>query len=261
MGLGQRRRRLAVRPTLDHPGPIARTVGDLKLIMNAIDTSGDPSIVTLPGNSWIDALDLDATAAAQDRPIPPTLVRPRCFFDRRADPVMLDLFERALDVLAKAGADVVDLDDGAIDFEGIITRHRTIMAAEAAAGHEQRFSEQRPQYASHICGLVLEGLATPVTEYVRCLWRHSTEPAIDCVLVTPATIGPAPDTSTTGNPCFNTPFSYLGWPSISFPMSLAADGLPVALQLVKSGQSEENLFAVASWCESVIRRSRPTGSP
>jgi aspartyl-tRNA(Asn)/glutamyl-tRNA(Gln) amidotransferase subunit A len=74
--------------------------------------------------------------------------------------------------------------------------------------------------------------------------------------VTPATVGPAPDTSTTGNPCFNSSFSYLGWPVISFPIGRAPDGLPLALQLAEGVFLDlSSLFAAASWCESVIRRA------
>ena len=45
-------------------------------------------------------------------------------------------------------------------------------------------------------------------------------------LVTPATLGPAPDPSTTGDPAFNSPWSYLGFPTVSFPIGFSADGCP-----------------------------------
>ena len=51
-------------------------------------------------------------------------------------------------------------------------------------------------------------------------------------LITPATVSTAPDPSTTGDPAFNSPWSYTGLPTVSFPIGLAPDGLPVAVQLV-----------------------------
>ena len=50
--------------------------------------------------------------------------------------------------------------------------------------------------------------------------------------ITPATVGTAPDPSTTGDPAFNSPWSYTGLPTVSFPIGLAPDGLPVAIQLI-----------------------------
>jgi hypothetical protein len=99
------------------------------------------------------------------------LLRARGFSDRRADPAMLDAFERALSILSEAGARIVDLPEDAIDFERILTRHRLIMAAEAAAGHESRYAEHREAYARHIAALVEEGLAIRATEFVRA-YQH-----------------------------------------------------------------------------------------
>ena len=44
------------------------------------------------------------------------------------------------------------------------------------------------------------------------------------VLLTPAAIGPAPDRETTGDPVFNAPWSYLGWPTVSFPIGTSREG-------------------------------------
>ena len=76
-------------------------------------------------------------------------------------------------------------------------------------------------------------------------------------LVMPATIGPAPDASTTGDPAFNSPWSYLGSPAVSFPIGLSPEGLPLALQMVAlgTGRGESDLLATARWCEGVIRRA------
>ena len=42
------------------------------------------------------------------------------------------------------------------------------------------------------------------------------------VLLTPAALGPAPDPGTTGNPAFNSPWSLLGLPTITFPVALSS---------------------------------------
>jgi aspartyl-tRNA(Asn)/glutamyl-tRNA(Gln) amidotransferase subunit A len=71
-------------------------------------------------------------------------------------------------------------------------------------------------------------------------------------LLTPATTGPAPDAATTGDPAFNSPWSYTGLPTVSFPAGWSADGLPLAIQLAGPAWSEADLLAVAAWCEGVL---------
>ncbi len=75
-------------------------------------------------------------------------------------------------------------------------------------------------------------------------------------VITPATIGPAPDTSTTGDSAFNAPWSYLGVATVSFPIGLASDGLPLALQIVGENCDEYELLVVAEWCEHAIQTRR-----
>jgi aspartyl-tRNA(Asn)/glutamyl-tRNA(Gln) amidotransferase subunit A len=242
-------------PTLDHPGPFVRDLRDLGLIFDAIERvphSRSPDEETEPRGK-------------------PLLIRPRGFYDRRTDPVMLDAFEMALQLLAETGYEVVDLDDDRLDFEGVIRNHRTVMAAEAAATHESIFAEHRDSYAPHIRALVDEGLSTPVTRYVRALqeweqyYRTFSEPlegrGSQAVFVTPAATGPAPDTSTTGNPSLNSPWSYLGFPAVTFPIVLAPDGLPMGLQLVGPILGDRDLLRTALACETEIRRASQSGSP
>ena len=74
-------------------------------------------------------------------------------------------------------------------------------------------------------------------------------------LFTPATIGTAPDASTTGDPAFNSPWSFTHLPTISFPVGMASDGLPVALQFIGRRLKDFALLRLAHWCEQAIRKS------
>ena len=71
-------------------------------------------------------------------------------------------------------------------------------------------------------------------------------------LLTPATTGPAPDASTTGNPAFNSPWSYTGLPTVSLPSGRFSDGLPLAIQLIGRPWAEPELLAAAAWCEAAL---------
>ena len=114
----------------------------------------------------------------------------------------------------------------------------------------------------NIRSLLEEGLAVSGPEYTRCRWHQArlSREILQCfegvdALFVPATTDPAPDASTTGDPAFNSPWSYTGLPVVSFPIGLAPDGLPLAVQLVGRPFGEVGLFRVAAWCAVVLQRS------
>src|SRR5262249_20113931 len=89
---------------------------------------------------------------------------------------------------------------------------------------------------------------------ITILWAVHRESARD--LITPATVGTAPDPSTTGDPAFNSPWTFTRLPTVSFPVGLAADGLPVAIQVVGRKLADQSLLQTAAWCEQAIRTWR-----
>lgn len=270
---------LPLAPSFDHPGPIARTSRDLGLLFHELherserdwDNPSDPPVPPESESPVGTPEQVEGWLSTQlpFRDGPPRLRRLRGFFDRMAEPVIVEAVGRAVDAFVAAGAEVVDLPDDAFDLEGIIREHRLMMAAEAAAGHEARLETDRDDYAPRIRALVEEGIEIPVTEYIRSneRWQSCTRigafglaTGIDGLLM-PATIGPAPGTTTTGDPAFNSPFSYLGWPAVSFPIGLSPDGLPLALQLVGLDHlGDYEILSTASWCEDVIRRAYPASA-
>ena len=64
-----------------------------------------------------------------------------------------------------------------------------------------------------------------------------------------ATTAPA-SLDTTGDPKFNSPWSYAGLPAITIPCGLADDEMPCGLQLVGPRNSELQLLHTAAWCET-----------
>jgi aspartyl-tRNA(Asn)/glutamyl-tRNA(Gln) amidotransferase subunit A len=137
------------------------------------------------------------------------------------------------------------------------------MAAEGAAGHAARLASHREDYRPQIRALIDEGDAVLATNYLRAR-RYQEEvraallagaDAFDA-LVTPATTCPAPDPSSTGDPAFNSPWSFTGSPTLSFPIGLTPDGMPLAMQLVEPHLLREcDLIETAQWCEDVVRRA------
>ncbi len=232
---------LPLAASMDHVGVIALCVEDLALMLEVIaHTVPSPP----PQALWTETSDW-----------PPRLGLLHGMFDHRAEPVMREAMDRACTRLRDQGATVTDVPLPPA-FAEVEPRHRVVMAVEAAQYHEQRLRRHPDDYPPKIRGLLEEGLKCPAPEYARCK-EHQRElstkmtlclQAVDALL-TPATQGPAPDAKTTGDPVFNSPWSYVGFPTVSLPMELSPDGLPLSLQLVGRMFEEERLLAVASWCE------------
>lgn len=228
--------------SMDHPGVIAGSVKDLALLVAGT-------------YKWYRS----RPRRDQTEPRPPRLLRLRGLFDQLAEPSMRRVMDEIAARLRKAGAEVIDEEPPAA-FSEILTRHRTVMAVEAAAFHERRLRHHPEDYGPNITALLEEGLACPAPEYARCK-EHQAEISIAMhgragqwdALLTPATTGPAPDAATTGNPAFNSPWSYLGLPTVSIPAAWSPDGLPLCIQLVGGRYDEQTLLSTAAWCEQVLQ--------
>ncbi|MFB9950703.1 amidase [Rhizobium puerariae] len=70
--------------------------------------------------------------------------------------------------------------------------------------------------------------------------------AYDCILTLGAVSAAPADFSTTGDPSFNVPASYLGAPALSLPV-LEDGGLPLGLQIIGGHHQDARIFAVAKW--------------
>lgn len=227
---------LPLAPSLDHPGDLARTVGDLAMLA-------------------------DVRPKAPEGP--PAIGRLRGPFEDRADPAMRDAFEGALEAIAAAGSRVVDIALPARFIE-VWKHHYTIMSVEAAAYHRSRREANPGQYPARINALIDDGLAVPAVDYVAArgfredlrdemLSRLARVAALAC----PSAPGPAPGPESTGDPAFNSPWSFLGVPTVGLPIAASPDGLPLGMQLVgwPGRENEAGLLGVAMACESAVRRA------
>ncbi len=234
-------------PTLDHPGFIARSVADLRLIFEVCRRVDSPAEKNTP---WV--------RGAVDRP---RLWRPLGIFGNLASPAMATAMSSAIECLGDAGVEVINPGfSGLLETESLLRNHRVILAAEAAATHRALNYANPPAYPARIDELLREGDDVRAVVYLRaCMQRQGYRGAEDATprwvdaLVTPAALGAAPDPSTTGDPVFNSPWSLLGLPTVSFPIGLSADGLPLAVQLVGRTGFDLALLRTAEWCETVIR--------
>lgn len=239
-------------PSMDHPGPMAGCVLDLAILLQIIAGRDprDPHSSDRPVPDYVQTIRANTA--------PPRLGRLRGLFEDRAEPPMRALLEDVAKLLRQQGAQIVDVALPA-SFSEVVSRHRTIMAVEAAAYHQPRLEKWPQDYGPKITSLLQEGLATPAPEYARCKehQRQLTQEMGVCfsdvdALLMPATTGPAPDAATTGDPAFNAPWSYTGLPTVNLPAGWSTDGLSLGIQLVGPHWSEAELLAAAAWCEAAL---------
>lgn len=244
-------------PSMDHPGTMATCVRDVAILLQALAGPDplDPICASRPVEDYGMLLARGVSAA-------PCLGRLRGLFDEKADPAVRAMTDRAVAKLESAGATVLDVPLPA-SFGDVLPRHRIIMAVEAAMYHEARLRRHPEDYDPNIRKLLEEGLACPAPEYARCKEHQDRlkEEILACLdgvdaLIVPATTTPAPDAATTGDPAFNTPWSYTGLPAVSFPSGWTDDALPLALQLIGGPWEEGELFLTAAWCEEKLAVER-----
>jgi len=228
--------------SLDHVGFLIRTVEDAAIMLKVLAGSGIPYSEKNPGGAASYRFGLL-----------------REYFHDKAHEEVWRGFEEAVERLGDAGAEVVEatLPES---FEVVHAAHRVIMASEAASVHEENFKSRKSDYRVNMRGLVASGLLVPASAYIRSQrirGRFIRETAtllkdIDCLL-TPSTTTPAPHgLEYTGDPAFNAPWSFCGFPSITVPSGLDKDGLPLGIQLIGRLFHEAHLLEAARWCEKVL---------
>jgi aspartyl-tRNA(Asn)/glutamyl-tRNA(Gln) amidotransferase subunit A len=238
---------------LDHVGILVRSVEDAALVLQALAgyDAHDPGSLTEAVGSY--------TTAVQQADTPPRIGVLREFFAEAADAETRQHTEAVLMQLCHAGAVAHEV---ALppSFGPVLAAHRIIMQVEAAAFHDKMFLAQRQQYGPKLRESIESGYVIPGVEYLRAqrlrrLFQEEVERMfrdVD-VLLTPATPAAAPrDLNTTGDPRFQSPWTYAGVPTIALPSGLSQHGLPLGVQLIAPARQEEGLLRTARWCEATL---------
>lgn len=249
--------------SLDHPGPFVRSVADAALLLRAMAgyDPRDPVSAPEPVADYVAACTLEEGA-------PRIGLVGGLFLDRADEDVRRGL-ENARQAFEAHGATVAEARMPE-PFGEVHRMHRILMCADLAVVHRAQFQDRKADYRPGIRGLIEEGLALSAVDCAEARrnqlrFKVAIREALagfDCLL-TPAAPTPAPrDLTTTGDPVFNSPWSYAGLPTVVLPVALARNGLPVAVQLIGRAFREADLFRVAAWAERAIGFSaRPPEQP
>jgi aspartyl-tRNA(Asn)/glutamyl-tRNA(Gln) amidotransferase subunit A len=235
----------------DHVGLIGLTMHDIALVFSAIGgpDQRDPtsrSEAPPPADLKLDGLPR------------PRIGYVRNFFPERTESVMLGAVEESAKRLREAGATIVDvLLPG--DFDTIWMVHRLISGAEGLTFRSRKMAESGVGMTT---GRDIAASLVPASYYLQAqrirhdLWNRalSAFADVDALLMAVAP-SPAPrGTSSTGDASLLSPWSCLGYPSITVNGGLSPDGLPLGLQMVAPPMGDYDLMRVGAWCEDALGR-------
>jgi aspartyl-tRNA(Asn)/glutamyl-tRNA(Gln) amidotransferase subunit A len=238
--------------TFDHVGVLTRCVEDAATLLGVLAgrDPDDPDSADVP---------VDDYAAELDRRHGPRIGFVRTFFLEESDAETRMRMEQVAQELAQAGATIEEINPG-IDFPHAFRSHRLMQESEMADWHELLFVGNEKLYGPKISAYIQNGFKNTAKEYVRAMnyrleMRNLASTALEQVdaLLMPTAAGPAPqDLTQTGDTRFQSPWSFTGFPSISVPMGLASNGLPLGAQFAGAPFQEARLLGVARWAEQVL---------
>jgi aspartyl-tRNA(Asn)/glutamyl-tRNA(Gln) amidotransferase subunit A len=249
--------------SLDHMGPLTRSVRDAAAVLNAIagHDPRDDSSSRQPVENYLPAED--ASLAGVRIGVPENLG-----FDR-VSPAVAEAFRGAVGVAAGLGARVVPV--RLPDMDALNAIGRIILLSEASAIFERKLGD-RTNFGADVFALLQQGSLISATDYVNAqrlrrlkreefgaVWREAG------FLLTPSTPITAPKIGETtveiGGECedvrlastrFVRGMNVLGLPAISIPCGTDAAGLPIGLQIIAPEFREAALLRIAALLEQAF---------
>jgi aspartyl-tRNA(Asn)/glutamyl-tRNA(Gln) amidotransferase subunit A len=233
--------------TMDHVGPMARTVQDTGLLLNAMaEPQGDHV-----------APDYVADIARGIKGLRIGYVRHFHETDEVAHPEVAAALDEAAKVLASLGAIVTDVQLPSLN--DFLVSQKFLMMAEGWAVHEKWLRERPEDYSQTSRRKLLTGAFVTGGEYVQSMQRRGL--LIDAVnhlfndydvLLVANSMDPAcriddePEIVRTYTRQARMPFNLTGHPAISMMTGQSTGGLPLSMQLVGKCFAEATVLRVAA---------------
>lgn len=244
--------------SLDHIGPLTRTVADAAILLDVLagHDPRDPRTRKIAQQSF--AAHLDNGVAGMRIGV--------LNDDGTGKPLgateTLEAWRAGLAALEQQGATLVEID--LPEMEDLRTVSSAVLALEAAAYHLPMLRERLDDFGEfmrrRILGSFAYGPAALVAaQQARAQLRRQLLQLFNQVDVisTPTQPDAAPSLNTIGWTLFTNPFNLLGWPAISIPCGLTTDGMPLGLQLVGTPWDEATVLRGARVVEAAINIGHP----
>ncbi|WP_274918479.1 amidase [Streptomyces sp. WZ-12] len=231
--------------SLDHVGPLTRTVEDAALVLPALagPDPRDPASLATPLAAHLPPSGTDLTGLR--------VGVPRNYFFDRVDPDVEAAVRRAIDQLETLGARLVEVEIPLTRY--IQATHWGLMVPEATAYHEQTLRTVPDHYGDDVRILLEAGALMPAGDYVRAQrartlmrqeWGRLLE-EVDVIAAPTVPIAAVPAGQETVSWADGTvesvsdayvrlcaPANVTGLPSLSIPVGHDRAGMPIGMQLL-----------------------------
>ncbi|HEY9281015.1 MAG TPA: amidase [Eoetvoesiella sp.] len=255
-GLVSRRGAFPLAFTLDHIGPMARSVSDTALMLNAIagHDAEDPGSVAVSRRSY------DADLKRGLRGLRIGFIRHFHETDIEADPEVASALDEVANVLRHEGALVSDVHLPRLQEFGVV--RQAIFLSEAWAIHGKWLRERPGDYAEMSRRKLMPGAFFTASDYVQAQQRRMQ--LIDTVdnvfrdvdvLMSVNSHDPScriddiAESVRTYPRQARAPFNLTGHPALSMMSGLSKDGLPLAVQFIGRAFDEATLLRTAAGYE------------
>jgi Asp-tRNA(Asn)/Glu-tRNA(Gln) amidotransferase A subunit family amidase len=237
---------LALSAHLDTVGTFARSIKDVALLSEALFAHD-------PGDTYTRARahPLLSKTATEEPPVTPNVAFAKTAVWDQADPETQEAFAELTELLGD------DCDDLPLSepFEHAVEMHRSIMNADLAKNFSGYYQRGRDKLSGTLCEMIEFGRKISAVDYNKAVdGREMLNSGLNDVfdhydiIVTPAAAGEAPaGLRSTGNPVFNTLWTFCGTPSITLPLMEGPSGLPLGVQVVGPRGDDAKLLRNANW--------------
>ncbi len=263
--------RLGILPlsfSLDHAGPMAWTVEDCALLLQAM-AGHDPQD---PASADRPAPDFTAGLGGGVKGLRIGVVRNWHEGDRPVTPAVQAGIDGAVEVWRGQGAEIRDITLPSLqEFQAATF---VILVSEAFTLHEPWMQERFNDYGALLRDRMAFGGLFAATDYVQALRRRrelcaaTTAASRDVDLLVTAgapaeapRIDDMPKWDNLARPSFTNPFNLTGWPAMCVCSGFGAGGLPVAVQVAAKPFQEAVLFRAAHAFEQATGFRASRASP
>ncbi|MFJ9176549.1 amidase [Streptomyces sp. NPDC102360] len=256
-GLVPRRGVTALSWSLDHVGPIARTVEDAALVLGVLagHDAHDPASLDVPSTDYRPRAD---TGLAGLR-----VGVPRTYYFDHVHPEVEVKVRRAIAQLADLGADLVEIDIPMARY--VQATQWGLMVSEASAYHEETLRTVPELYQADVRTLLEAGELMPAGDYLRAqrsrtLMREEWARVLRQVDVVAAPAVPVTAVEASQEAItwadgtveavsdayvrLSSPANITGMPALSVPVGHDTAGLPIGMQLLGRPLDERTLLRV-----------------
>ncbi len=241
--------------SLDHVGPLCRTVTDCAVVTGAVagHDPNDPTTSRHPVPNYRDGIE-DGVQGMR-------IGVPEEFFYDDVDDEIASLLENSLQVYRSLGAEIISVPAPQINLASRVAN--VIIGVEAASFHGRWIRERPLDYGDQTRNRILPGFYYPASRYVEALNLRAAilktfcDEVFDKVDMVHAPVIPFEipriDESDIGaQPAFlrylasitrcTRPANCLGLPTLAMPCGFTAAGLPTGFQLIGRAFDEKTLF-------------------